>query len=145
MLLGKFPRAMDTRNRFAVPLAFRRELADGAYMTRGFDRNLQVLTASAFREIYRRATSLNLADSAARMLLRLLLGTAVEVSVDKNDCLGIPDDLKEFAGLGKDLLLVGQGSYFEIWAPARWSEQETQLRDVDANSSRFAALTITIR
>jgi MraZ protein len=145
LFLGKFSRTIDTQNRFKVPSPFRAELTGGAYMTQGFDRNLQVLTASAFQEVYRRATSLNIADPLARLLLRLFLGSAVELSADKRSTVMIPDELKDFASLRGELLLVGQGDYFEIWAPELWSQQEAQLRDADANSSRFSTLTVSTR
>ncbi len=55
------------------------------YITQGFDRNLQVLTAGAFQEIYRKVISLNIADPLARLLLRLILGTATELGMDNNN------------------------------------------------------------
>ena len=113
-------------------------------MTQGFDRNLQVLTADAFRHVYRQAASLNSADPLARLLLRLFLGSAVELPQARTS-LAVPDNLKEYAGLQVNVLLVGQGDYFEIWAPDLWSEQESQLRDVGVNASRFAALTLATR
>jgi MraZ protein len=110
-------------------------------MTQGFDRNLQVLTAGAFQQLYRQAVSLNVADPLARLLLRLVLGNAVEFPQARTG-LAIPDSLKEYAGLNENVLLIGQGDYFEIWAPDVWSEQEAELRDVKANASRFAALRL---
>ncbi len=114
-------------------------------MTRGFDRNLQVLSTGAFRQMYTRAMSLNIADPLARLLLRLFLGSAVELEPDKRGTVTVPDELKAFAGLHEDLLLVGQGDYFEIWAPDLWSQQEAQLQDVEANSSRFSTLGVSTR
>ena len=114
-------------------------------MTQGFDRNLQILTADAFKELSRRATSLNIADPLARQLLRLILGTAVKLQGEKVTTISVPQDLREFAGLQADVVLIGQGNYIEMWAPEQWSAQETQLRDAEANSSRFAALQIATR
>ncbi len=57
----------------------------------------------------------------------------------------IPDNLKEFANLHDDILLIGQGDYFEIWAPDLWNMQEAQLRDAETNSARFSMLTIATR
>lgn len=114
-------------------------------MTQGFDRNLQVLTAGAFQEIYRRVTSLNIADPLARLLLRLILGTATELEMEKNNRIMIPEDLKNFANLQEDVVLVGQGDYFEIWAPDQWSLQEAQLRDAETNPARFSLLTVATR
>ena len=145
MFLGKYSTTVDLKNRFSVPTAFRAQLSGGSYMTQGFDRNLQVLTANAFQEIYRRVTSFNIADPLARLLLRLILGTATELGVDKNNHLMIPDNLKEFANLHEDIFLIGQGDYFEIWAPDLWSKQESQLRDAETNSARFSLLTVATR
>jgi len=89
--------------------------------------------------------SLNIADPLARILLRLILGTAHEVHLDKNGHLPIPDELKEFANLHEDVLVVGQGDYFEIWSADLWNNQETQLKDADTNSSRFSQLTVATR
>jgi MraZ protein len=144
LLLGTFAQTLDTKNHLPIPPVFRSELTGGAYMTQGFDRNLQVLTANAFQELYRQAASLNVADPMARLLLRLLLGSAVELPQVKSS-IAIPNRLKEFASLEERAMLVGQGEYFEIWAPGLWGQQEAQLKDVEANSSRFAALTLGTR
>jgi DNA-binding transcriptional regulator/RsmH inhibitor MraZ len=54
----------------------------------------------------------------------------------------IPQNLASFAGLEKDIVLVGQGDYFEVWAPAPWEKQSTKLLDADANTERFAQLDL---
>jgi MraZ protein len=113
-------------------------------MTQGFDQNVQVLTADAFRQLYQQAASLNTADPLARLMLRLFLGSAIELRAGK-PALAIPDNLRAYAGLEGNVLLIGQGDYFEIWSPEHWREQETQLQDVAANSSRFAALELGSR
>ena len=145
MFFGKFSRTLDARGRFSVPSSFREPLSGGAYLTQGFDRNLQVLTIDAFQEIYRTVVSLNIANPLARLLLRLILGTAHELGMDAEGQMTVPEELKEFANLQKDIFLIGQGEYFEIWASDLWDQQETQLRDAEANSSRFSALTVTTR
>jgi MraZ protein len=145
LFLGKFSTTLDLKNRFSVPAAYKTQLSGGAFMTQGFDRNLQVLTANAFQEIYRRVMSLNIADPLARLLLRLILGSATELGADKNNHLMIPDSLKDFANLHEDILLIGQGDYFEIWSPDLWTRQEVQLRDAETNSARFSLLTVATR
>ena len=79
-----------------------------------------------------------------RLLLRLVLGSALELGVDANGQFTIPEELRQFANLNNEIFLVGQGEYFEIWAPELWGQQETQLRDAEANTSRFSALTISV-
>ena len=145
MFFGKFSRTLDARGRFSVPSSFREPLSGGAYLTQGFDRNLQVLTIDAFQEIYRTVVSLNIANPLARLLLRLILGTAHELGMDAEGQMTVPEELKEFANLHDDILLIGQGEYFEIWSPELWDKQEAQLRDAEANAGRFSALTVTTR
>jgi MraZ protein len=145
LFLGKHSSKLDKYSRLSTPSQFREELSNRSYITQGFDRNLLVLTRDAFQEIYRRVVSLNIADPLARVLLRLILGTAHEVHMDKNGDLPIPNELKEFANLHENILLVGQGDYFEIWSADLWNNQEAQLNDADTNSSRFSRLTVATR
>ena len=145
MFLGKYLLKFDKYKRLSIPSQFREELTGPIYITQGFDRNLLILTKVAFQEIYRRVGSLNMADPLARILLRMILGTAYELRIDKNGTLMVPDELREFANLQGDVLLVGQGDYFEIWSADLWNNQEAQLKDVDANSSRFSKMTVATR
>ena len=145
MFLGKYSRTLDATSSFSVPPSFMGPLYGGAYLTQGFDRNLQVLTADAFREIYRAVISLNITNPLARLLLRLVLGSAQALGVDASGQFTIPEELKQFANLNNEIFLVGQGEYFEIWAPELWGQQEIQLRDAEANASRFSALAISVR
>jgi MraZ protein len=145
LFLGKHACTLDQDNRLPAPSTFREELSSAVYITEGFDRNLLVLTGNAFQEIYERVRSLNIADPLARLLLRLILGTAHEAKADPDGYLAIPDELKDFAELHQDILLIGQGDYFEIWSPDLWNKQEIQLRDAETNSGRFSTLVIATR
>jgi MraZ protein len=142
LLLGKYSRTIDAKSRFTLPPAFQAELVGGAYMTQGFDRNLQILTAEAFRKVVSRAAALNLADPLARQLLRLLLATAVPVRSESQSAVTVPESLREFAALHSDVVLIGQGDYVEIWAPELWEKQEAQLQDAETNASRFSTLNV---
>ena len=129
----------------AVPAAIRDQLAGGAYITQGFDRNLLILTSGAFQEIYRRITSLNMADPLARLLLRMFLSSAQAVTAESDGHIAIPEDLLDFADLQEKALLIGQGDYLEVWSPEYWGDQEADLRDAEANGARFTMLAISTR
>ena len=143
MFLGQHNFSLEESNRLTVPPVFREELGRGAFITQGFDRNLWVLSADEFQAVYARFAALNIADPLARLLLRMVLGNAVELVIDELGRMVIPQELRDFAGLGKEAVLVGQGKYFEIWAPASWQKQELALQDAEANADRFAGLAIT--
>jgi MraZ protein len=144
MFIGQYHRAINDESRLTIPAGFRERLSGGAFVTQGFDRNLWVLTAQAFQEIYRRVTAMNLADPLARLLLRMILGAASELEMDEAGSIFVPQNLREFANLNGEAVLVGQGDYFEVWSPAHWHEQETQLQDAETNSQRFVMLDLAV-
>jgi MraZ protein len=144
MFIGQYHRAINDESRLTMPVSFRERLSGGAFVTQGFDRNLWVLTAEAFQEIYRRVTAINLADPLARLLLRMILGAASELEVNEAGDILIPQNLREFANLNGEAVLVGQGDYFEVWSPANWHEQEMQLQDAEANAQRFIMLDLAV-
>ena len=145
MFLGKYSTSLNKDGRFTPPPAYGQQLSGGVFILRGFERNLFVFPHGPFEAIYRSLTAQNIADPLARLLLRLLIGTAYELGLDAGGMLTIPAELKEFADLAQDVLLVGQGDYFEVWQPDLWKKQEIQLNDVGANSSRFSSLMVATR
>jgi MraZ protein len=73
----------------------------------------------------------------------MILGSASRLDLDKNGSILLPQELLDFANIKTDVTLVGQGNYFEIWTPDLWKEQENSLNNVEANSHRFASLSIS--
>lgn len=145
MFLGKFFCNLDKEYRFLAPEGIKNHLTENVYITQGFDHNLWVLSQEAFQEIYKKLGQLNVADPLARLLFRLILGAATQVQDDNQGYLKIPDELRSYAQIKEDVLLIGQGDYFEIWAPELWDKQELELRDTDSNIERFSMFEITTR
>jgi MraZ protein len=87
---------------------------------------------------------LNIADPAARLLFRLILGHASKLDLNASGQVFIPQDLLAFAGLEKEIILLGQGDYLEAWAPEDWEKQAANLLDTEANASRFAQLDLSL-
>jgi len=143
--LGKYFCGLDSEYRFLAPDGYKKYLKDNVYITQGFDHNLWVLTDEAFQEIYKKLGNLNITDPLARLLFRLILGAAAESGLTNQGYLRIPDDLREYAEIDGEVLLVGQGDYFEIWSPKLWAEQEAELRSMEINTERFSTFEITTR
>ena len=143
MFLGKHSCGLDKEHRFLTPEGFRKYLSDEVYITQGFDQNLWVLSDDAFREIYKKLGYLNIADPLARLLFRLILGAATESGLNDQGYLKIPDDLRGYAQIKDEVLLIGQGDYFEIWSPEMWDVQVEELQDAQTNADRFAELYLT--
>ena len=145
MFLGKHLCGLDKESQFMPPDGFMQYLSEDVYITQGFDHNLWVLSNSSFQEIYKKLQYLNVTDPMARLLFRLILGAAIEAGINEHGYLKISDDLREYAQLRDDVLLVGQGDYFEIWSPELWRKQEDELRKAESNTERFAVFEITTR
>jgi MraZ protein len=143
MFIGLHNTSLDAKHRLALPARYKGMLAEGVYITQGFDRNLLLLTSAAFEVVARQIGGMNMADPLARLLFRLILGSATRLELDKNNSVLLPQELLGFATIRTDAMLVGQGNYFEIWAPELWKEQEISLNNVEANSHRFASLSIS--
>jgi MraZ protein len=143
MFLGQYQHSLDNKGRLTIPVRYRELLADGAYITQGFDRNLMVLTSAAFDAISQRVNQMSMTDPAARSLRRLIYSSGERLEVDRVGRILIPQFLREAAGLDGEAVLVGAGDYFEIWSPGGWQEQSTQLRDADTNAQRYIAFDIS--
>lgn len=144
MFLGQFRHNLDDKGRLMIPARYRDLLAAGAYITQGFDKCLMVMTESHFQEVYVILNGLNMADPSARLARRLILSNAYAVEVDKVGRILVPQNLREFLGLANgELVVAGQGEYFEVWTPAEWKSQMDNLQDVEANTQRFATLNLS--
>lgn len=146
MFLGQYEHSIDEKGRLTIPVRYRELLAmEGAYVTQGFDRNLMVITTSAFDEMYARINQLSMTDMNARLLKRLIFSSADRVEVDKVGRILIPQFLRQAANLNGEAVIVGVGEYFEIWSRSMWEEQQVLLQDTSATSERFNALDLSIR
>jgi MraZ protein len=145
MFLNQYRHSFDDKGRLTVPAKFRDLPEDGVFVIQGLDRNLMVLPPAAFQVIYERLMALNLTDPTARLLRRVILGNASQLDVDSAGRILLPQNLREFAGLNGEAVLVGQGDYFEIWSPEKWQGQQVQVNDAETNAQRFATLDLKTR
>jgi MraZ protein len=142
MFLGQHEHTIDEKGRLIIPARYREPLEAGAFITRGFDNNLIVLTASHFEQIYQRVNQMSMTDPSARSLRRLMFANADRVQFDKTGRILIPQFLRDAAGLNSSVVVVGVGDFFEIWSAEQWAKQSEQLRDAETNAQRFAALNL---
>jgi MraZ protein len=143
MFLGQYQHSLDEKGRLTIPSAFRCGLGEGAFITQGFDRNLMVMSSSYFQSVYARVNAMSITDSKARLLRRVVLSNAYQVEVDKAGRIVVPPKSRQFLGLENDAVLVGQGDYFEIWAPADWEKQMKEIENAEENAQRFALLDLS--
>jgi len=143
MFLGQYQHSLDAKGRLIVPARFRESLAEGGFVTRGFDRCLMVLTMDYFETVYKRINAMNLADPATRELRRIFFANAYSIMPDKVGRINLPQDLRDFAHIEAETVIAGQGEYFEIWQPSLWEEEMNALENAEANIERFSALDLS--
>jgi MraZ protein len=142
MFMGEFTHSIDDKGRLTIPAKFREDLAYGAVLTRGYDKDLLLYTAEAFKRITARAETLSPTDPENRALLRLTFSGASEVVPDRQGRILVPPYLREYAGLENECVIVGVGNSIEIWSRDGWAQQLQTLNDPDKNTARFAALNL---
>jgi MraZ protein len=143
MFLGRYQHTIDDKGRLIIPVRYREILERGAFVTQGFERNLMVLTADGFDQLYANVNRMSLTDPSARDLKRFIFSTAERVEVDKIGRILLPQYLRNLAQLESEVILVGVGDYFEIWSPSLWAQKNEQLEDVEANEKRFAVFDLS--
>ncbi len=113
---------MDAKGRVILPIKFRETIGNKFVLTKGIDHNLTIYPIEEWKRVEEKLSRLKQGSLSARNLKRLLQGSAVEVEIDNQDRISIPQNLRVYAGLEKELLFVGQGEYIEIWAKNRFDE-----------------------
>ncbi len=116
---------MDAKGRVGIPAQYRQaitEEANGQLVVTidTEDRCLLLYPLHQWRVIEERLEELPSFQPAARRIQRLLIGHATELELDRNGRILLPALLREYAGLDKSVMLVGQGKKFEIWGDAQW-------------------------
>ena len=122
MLLGEYKHNLDPKGRVAIPAKFREELKAGAIITRGLDNCLFVFAAKEWEALAKKLIALPLAQANSRAFVRLMLAGASNVEVDSQGRVLIPDYLRKYAGLLKEVVVAGLYSRAEIWDAEKWSK-----------------------
>jgi MraZ protein len=144
MFFGIYTLPLNQKSQLSLPANYCEGIGKVVYITQGFDRNLFLLSQQAFLALYSHVKATSISDPMARLLSRLFLGGAVEIAMDGSGKIELPAALCEYAGLGKETVLVGQGEYAEIWSPSLWQKQIDDLNDHDANVHRFEKFHVSL-
>lgn len=127
--LGTYTPLLDDKGRFVLPARFREQLAEGLVITKGQDKCLFGFRSSDFQ---RMADALREASMSARALRdhsRLFFGSASEEVPDRQGRVAIPAGLRTYAGITRELAVVGVGSRLELWDAAAWEQQVSATED----------------
>lgn len=143
MFMSEYNHTVDTKGRLIVPSKFREQLGDEFVVTKGMDGCLFVYANEDWIAFEQKLTSLPLINKEARKFARFFLAGAAQVEVDKQGRILLPANLREFAGLEKDVVLVGVGSRIEIWSRENWENMDAD-SDMDDIAATMESLGLTI-
>ena len=144
MFLGRYEHNLDTKGRLMIPAKYRSLLEDGAYITKGFDKNLLMLPSETFEKMSKHIYEMSITNPDARILKRLLFGHAEILSMDKMGRVLIPAFLRSAANLDTTVEIIGAGSYCEIWAAENWAPEELEFDNSLADTQRFSVFDLPI-
>ena len=141
MLIGEYQHNLDPKKRLAIPSKFRKELGDGAVLTRGLDNCLFVFPSAQWHQLAEKLGNLPMSQQSTRAFARLLLSGAVEVEFDVLGRIIIPEELKTYAGRGKAAVIAGLYNRLEIWDTDRWTRYKEKLeKDSDSIAEKLGEL-----
>ncbi len=136
MFMGEYSHTIDAKGRLIIPAKFREGLGDRFVVSKGFDGCLHAYDPESWTGIQEKLKELPQFKKETRDIIRFFLGGAVEAEIDKQGRILIPAKLRQYAGLDKDVTLVGSGSRVEIWDSAKWSDAEPEsIEDLAENLS----------
>ncbi len=120
MFIGEYRHSVDEKGRLAVPAKYREQLQRGAVVTRGLDRCLFIYPGDAWQELAQRLANLPVSKANTRSFARFLLAGAMDVELDKQGRIIIPEYLRSFAGIRKSVVLAGLYNRLEVWDEEQW-------------------------
>lgn len=126
MFLGEHRHTLDTKGRVILPSVFREQLQEGLVMSAWLDRCLTVHTLESWQRVRRHLRSLRSTDKRERQFVRMMTSSAHQDALDRQGRVTIPARLREYAGLGREVTVVGADTRLELWDSARWDEYRDQ-------------------
>ena len=135
MFIGEYSHNLDEKGRIAVPKKFRLDLKQGAVVTKGLDNCLFLYTKKEWQKLAEKLANLPFAQANNRAFSRLMLAGAMDVNIDKQGRIILPDYLRQYASLKKEITVAGLYSRLELWDVTKWNEYKKR---TEAESNTIA-------
>lgn len=122
MFIGEYNHAIDDKGRLAIPVKFRERLTHGAVVTRGLDKCLFVYPQREWAQLADKLSKLPISQANTRAFARLMLAGAMELDIDKQGRVVLPDYLRKYAAVKKKVVVAGLYNRLELWDDATWQK-----------------------
>jgi MraZ protein len=122
MLIGEYEHSVDVKGRLIMPSKIRDEIGYKFIVTKGLDGCLFVFPINEWQAFQEKLKALPISDKNARDFTRFFFAGAIECEMDKQGRFLISSNLREFAGIDKDVITIGMNSRLEIWSKEKWKQ-----------------------
>ena len=127
MLIGEYEHSLDTKGRLIMPVKLREDIGEKFIITKGLDGCLFIFSLDEWTIFETKLKQLPISNKDARMFSRFFFAGAIDSELDKQGRFLIPSNLRDFANLEKDVIIVGMDSRIEIWSKAKWNDCKDNL------------------
>ncbi|MEE8469886.1 MAG: division/cell wall cluster transcriptional repressor MraZ [Dehalococcoidia bacterium] len=124
MFIGEYELRMDHKGRVAIPARFREEFGGGVVLSRGFDKCLIVYTTAEWQKVAERLASMSLTQINSRRLTRFTFSGAFDLGLDRQGRVILPPALRQYAGIGDEVIMIGAYSHLQIWSRELWNAEK---------------------
>lgn len=135
MFMGEYNHTVDKKGRLIMPAKFREMLNDKFIITKGLDHCLFVYPIDEWEFIEQKLRSLPFTQKDARAFVRFFFSGALETEIDKQGRILIPPNLREFAKINKEVVVIGVSTRIEIWSREEW---ESYRNDAELSYEQIA-------
>ncbi|MFC1632862.1 division/cell wall cluster transcriptional repressor MraZ [Patescibacteria group bacterium] len=120
MFIGEYSHSVDEKGRIAVPTKFRKDLKQGAVVTRGLDGSLVLYSAKEWKVLAEKLAALPISQANTRAFARLMLAGAMDVKLDGQGRIILPEYLRTYSAIDRKAVIAGLYNRIEIWSEDRW-------------------------
>jgi len=142
MFIGEYQHSLDEKGRVTVPSKYREQLGETFILTKGLDGCLFIYTQEEWANFELKLKNLPLTNMNARKFVRFFLSGAVECMTDKQGRILIPNTLRVYSNIEKDIVFIGMGNRIEVWSKAKWTSYNDESLDMELLASQMEELGI---
>ena len=141
MFFGTYKHSLDTKGRIIIPANCRDELGSQFLLMRGIEECLYVYPGTEMQKFEAQFATIPRTDRNGQAFIRMFMSSMSVCDFDNQGRIGIPADLREYAGLKKDAVVIGAYTRLEIWSADKWQQYSAEMQDRDTLDKILADVT----
>lgn len=126
MFIGEYEHSVDVKGRIIMPSKLRENIGEKFIVTKGLDKCLFAYSKSEWANFEEKLKTLPLTNKNARDFVRFFLSGAVECEIDKQGRFLVPANLRTYANIDKEIVIIGVGTRLEIWNKSSWTNYSSE-------------------